>query len=152
MDSTTVYLVLRILCLSLRSVITASAQDQMINIQVLARGNDGQCLSMEERERARNRINRISTQVIASTCSRLGWRRVAFINMTATSYNCPIGLSLTSYSKRTCGQSHTVTTLTFGECSSTWSTFSVGGLTYSRVCGRIRGYQFGATSAFWRHT
>ena len=32
-------------------------------------------------------------------------------------------------------------------CSST--TFSVGGLPYSRVCGRIRGYQVGATTAFF---
>ena len=72
-----------------------------------------------------------------------GWRRVAFINMTDTSYNCPTGLSLTSYySKRTCGRSHT----TQGGCSSI--TFSVGGLPYSRVCGRIRGYQFGSPDAF----
>ena len=63
--------------------------------------------------------------------------------MTDTSYNCPTGLNLTSYSKRTCGQSHTIR----GECSST--TFSVGGLPYSRVCGRIRGYQFGGTNGFY---
>ena len=75
-----------------------------------------------------------------------GWRHVAFINMTDTSYNCPTGLNLTSYSKRTCGRSHT----TIGGCSST--TFSVGGLPYSRVCGRIRGYQFGGTDAFYRST
>ena len=31
-----------------------------------------------------------------------GWRRIAFINMTNTSYSCPSGLVLTSYSKRTC--------------------------------------------------
>ena len=66
-----------------------------------------------------------------------------FINMTDTSYNCPTGLNLTSYSKRTCGRAHT----NGGECSST--TFSVGGLPYSRVCGRIKGYQFGATIAFY---
>ena len=71
-----------------------------------------------------------------------GWRRVAFINMTDTSYNCPTGLGLTSFSKRTCGRSHTNSF----ECSST--TFSVGGLPHSHVCGRIRGYQFGATSGF----
>ena len=65
--------------------------------------------------------------------------------MTNTSYNCPTGLNLTSYSKRTCGRSHTVT---MGGCSTT--TFNVGDLPYSRVCGRIRGYQFGSTSAF-RH-
>ena len=80
------------------------------------------------------------------TCnSTPGWRRVAFINMTDTSYNCPTGLNLTSYSKRTCGRSY----VTYGGCSST--TFSAGGLPYSRVCGRIRGYQFGATDAFWAY-
>ena len=80
-------------------------------------------------------------------CSGPGWRRVAFINMTnsVTSYDCPTGLNLTSYSKRTCGRSHT----TDEECSST--IFSVGGLPYSCVCGRIRGYQFGATGAFGRN-
>ena len=50
---------------------------------------------------------------------------------------------MTSYSKRTCGASHT----TRGGCSST--TFSVGGLPYSHVCGRIRGYQVGSTNAFF---
>ena len=57
-------------------------------------------------------------------------------------YNCPTGLNLTSYSKRTCGRSHTTS-----GCSST--TFSVGGLPYSCVCGKIRGYQFGRTGAFF---
>ena len=66
--------------------------------------------------------------------------------MTDTSYSCPTGLNLTSYSKRTCGRSHT----TLGGCSST--TFSVGGLPYSRVCGRTRAYQFGGTDAFAYYT
>ena len=73
-------------------------------------------------------------------CSGPGWRRVAFINMTDTSYDCPTGLNLTSYSKRTCGAS-----LTTAGCSST--TFSVEG-SYSHVCGRIRGYQIGAVGGF----
>ena len=92
-----------------------------------------------------------SVQEIAACYSNLytcngtpGWRCVAFIDMTDTSYNCPTGLNLTSYSNTSaCGRSHTNS----GECSST--TFSVGGLPYSRVCGRIKGYQFGATNAFW---
>ena len=74
-----------------------------------------------------------------------GWRRVAFINMTDTSYNCPTGLNLTSYSKRTCGRSHTQA----DGCSST--TFNAGNTTFSQVCGRIRGYQFGATAAFYAY-
>ena len=148
------YLTLVVACLSLvpGSVIMISGQGQKTDVQVLERGDDWQCPPMEERERARNRIHQIANSAIIGhiyryTCNGTpGWRRVAFINVTDTSYNCPTGLSLTSYSKRTCGRSHT----TRGGCSST--TFSVGGLPYSRVCGRIRGYQFGSTSAFFRYT
>ena len=127
------------------SVSIASGQVQVTDVKVLERGDDWQCPSMEERERARNEIHQIANSVIASTvCNGTpGWRCVAFIDMTDTSYNCPTGLTLTSYSKRTCGRSHTIE----GGCSSI--TFSVGGLPYSRVCGRIRGYQFGVTSAFY---
>ena len=129
------------------TVLTASGQVQMTNVKILERAvDDGQCPSMEERERAINDIHRIAVHsaTYRFTCNGTpGWRRVAFINMTDTSYNCPTGLNLTSYSKRTCGRSHTERR----GCSST--TFSVGGITYSRVCGRIRGYQFGLTSAFF---
>ena len=139
-----------ILFLSLGSVIIASGQIQMTRDAkvVLPEGdNGGQCPSMEKRESTINEIiNEIITSVSGNKtyiCNRTpGWRRVAFINMTDTSYNCPTGLSLTSYSKRTCGQS-----LTSGGCTST--TFSVGSVPYSQVCGRIKGYQFGATSAFY---
>ena len=152
------------------SVIVASGQGQKTNVRILEGGDDGQCPSIEKRERARNEIHQIISLVIATTtptttvlstttsatttpavttlsttvgiCGTPGWRRVAFINMTDTSYNCPTGLNLTSYSKRTCGASHTIRV----GCSST--TFSVEGSPYSYVCGRIRGYQVGSTTAF----
>ena len=146
-------LMLSVLCLSPNSLIIASSQGKVTDIKVLERSNcDCQCPSMEERERARNEIHQIANSTISAmtrhiymyTCNGTpGWSRVAFINMTDTSYDCPTGLNLTSYSKRTCGRSHT----TQRGCSST--TFSVGGLPYSRVCGRIRGYQFGVTAAFY---
>ena len=137
-----------VLCLSLGSVIIASGQGRMTDIKVLKRGSDWQCASMEERERTINEVHQIANSAIASSiCNGTpGWRRVAFINMTDTSYNCPTGLNLTSYSKRTCGRSHT----TRGGCSST--IFVVGGLPYSGVCGRIRAYQFGSTDAFLQYT
>ena len=80
-------------------------------------------------------------------CGGPGWRRVAFIRMTDTyQLQLPyIGLNLTTYSKRTCGRSHT----TREGCSST--TFSVACLQYSCVCGRIREYQFGVVEAL-RHS
>ena len=127
------------------AVNTVSGQAQMIDIKMLKGGDGGGCALKEERETALDEIHQTVKSLLDShTCNgTLGWRRVAFINMTDTSYNCPIGLNLTSYSKRTCGRGHTNS----GGCSST--TFSVGGLPYSRVCGKIKGYQFGATIAFY---
>ena len=132
----------------------------------------GSCPSTEDKERAFNEINDqvrpILSDLVAAgqvnpttepsialttteqstdpiyTCDGTpGWRRVVFIDMTDTSYNCPPGLSLTSYSKRTCGRAHTLA----ADCSST--AFSIGGSEYSRVCGRIKGYQVGDTAAFY---
>ena len=171
MISTTVYLIFSVLWLMPESVTIANGQGQnlMTDVKVLPESSDdGQCPSMEEREKARNEIHQIiesvlatTTTIASTTCTTMpstttsapimsgtcdcndtpGWRCVAFINMTDTSYNCPTGLILTLYSERTCGNS-----LTDGGCSS--ATFSVGGLSYSRVCGRIMGYQFGETLGF----
>ena len=65
--------------------------------------------------------------------------------MTNTNQQCPSALTLTSYSKRTCGRTSNSNRV----CDST--SFSVGGRSYSRVCGRIIGYQFGIVSAFFRY-
>ena len=126
----------------------AKVQINPVVIRELQRShNTGECSSVEDRERARSEISQAVKAIIAANstvCNGTpGWRRVAFINMTDTSYNCPTGLNLTSYSKRTCGRAHTTNGY---DCSST--AFSVGGLSYSQVCGRIRGYQFGGTGAF----
>ena len=66
--------------------------------------------------------------------------RVANINMTRPNENCPTGFrKVTASGKTMCG----------GQSSSCISTtFSSHGLQYSRVCGKIIGYQFGRTDAF----
>ena len=74
----------------------------MIDAQILDEGGDGQCAPMEASEKVRNEIQRIvNSAILATTGHQLhtcngtpGWRRVAFINMTDTSYNCPAGLNL----------------------------------------------------------
>ena len=87
----------------------ASGQGQVtdtIMIRAFQGGGNGQCSSMEERERARSDIRQIAihSATHSFTCNRTpGWRCVAFVDMTDTSNDCPIGLNLTSYSKRTCG-------------------------------------------------
>ena len=127
------------------SVNTVSGQAQMIDIKMLKGSDGGGCALKKEQEMVLDEIHQTVKSVLGdNTCNGTpGWRRVAFVNMTDTSYNCPTGLNLTSYSKRTCGRSHTIDE----GCSST--TFSVGDLPYSRVCGRIKGYQFGGTVAFY---
>ena len=70
-----------------------------------------------------------------------GWRRVVYLDMTDPNTNCPSGWQLTSHSKRTCGRVSTGLT-----CDNV--TFPVSGGDYSRVCGRIKGYQYQWTDAF----
>ena len=72
-----------------------------------------------------------------------GWIRVAQLNMSEPGATCPPGLTtLQNYSNidhSLCGRS------SFG-CNSTF--FSTYGLNYTKVCGKVRGYQFGHTDAF----
>ncbi len=76
-------------------------------------------------------------------CGGPGWRKVASLDMTDTSQNCPQGLTLTGYSKRSCGRTQTNSR----SCSSV-ITFPVGGGKYSRVCGRAKAYQWGLLLSF----
>ena len=62
--------------------------------------------------------------------------------MTDPNTACPSGWQLTVYSKRTCGR----TSDAMNTCDS--ATFPVTGGEYSRVCGRIKAYQWGGTDAF----
>ena len=71
-----------------------------------------------------------------------GWRRVVYLDMTDPNTNCPSGWQLTSHSKKTCGRVST------GSLTCDSVTFPVSGGDYTRVCGRIKGYQSGATDAF----
>ena len=70
--------------------------------------------------------------------------RVANINMTRPNENCPAGfIKVTDSGKTMCG----------GQASSCISTtFSSHGLQYSRVCGKIIGYQYYTTDAFAPYT
>ena len=76
--------------------------------------------------------------------SREGWMKVADIDMTNSNHQCPIGFKLitrTTPPYRACGRPDRH----FG-CIST--SFATSGIRYSRVCGRILGYQVGSPGAF----
>ena len=71
-----------------------------------------------------------------------GWTRIANLDMTDPNQNCPAGFRLVNRTEpplRTCGRS------VCGVMSTTLPTY---GIEYSRVCGRVVGYQFGHPEAF----
>ena len=70
-----------------------------------------------------------------------GWMRVAYLNMTDTSQQCPEGFRLRSEPKRTCELIDVCTSIFYPSRD----------IQYSKVCGRVRAYQYGAPLAFWRY-
>ena len=75
-------------------------------------------------------------------CSGANWTRVAYLDMTDRTQHCPPAWREFETPTKACGRG----TSEVGSCSSV--TYSVGGRRYSKVCGRIIGYQFGSTNAF----
>ena len=73
-------------------------------------------------------------------CGSKGWTRVALVDMSDNAQSCPGDLTLISSPIRTCGGPTT------GGCAS--AKFSTHGMSYSQVCGRLRGYQVGQPNAF----
>ena len=71
-----------------------------------------------------------------------GWMRVAELDMTDNTTQCPDSLELRTTPLRTCTTVNTARPI----CSS--DMFSVDGVQYSKVCGRIRAYQVGSPDAF----
>ena len=69
-----------------------------------------------------------------------GWMRVASVKMAQSGANCPQGLTQRLINGNNyCGRS-------IIGCQS--NVFSTHGLSYSHVCGRLRGYQYGGPDAF----
>ena len=71
-----------------------------------------------------------------------GWTRVAYLNMSDPSQQCPTDFRLYDESGvRACGRQISL----LGSCNSV--TFSTYGISYSQVCGRVLGYQYGTPGA-----
>ncbi len=69
-----------------------------------------------------------------------GWMRVAYLDTTDPTQQCPSGFELKTDPKRVCVRT------TDQSCTSI--IFSVNEVQYSKVCGQVRGYQDGAPDAF----
>ena len=76
-------------------------------------------------------------------CGGSGWRRVAFLNMTDPTQQCPDSWREHDQdSVRACGHHESGT----ASCSSV--EYSPDGVEYAHVCGRIIGYQFGSPDGY----
>ena len=90
--------------------------------------------------------NNSSTQVycdMTKTCGGVtgGWMRAIKIDMTNSSHTCPSGLKTLTSPKRLCAMN-----INGGGCSS--ATINLHGVEYTRVCGKIIGYQQKTPDAF----
>ena len=71
-----------------------------------------------------------------------GWTRVAYLDMSDLSEECPTGFKLyESNGVRACGRPDS----SVASCQSVQ--FPSNGISYSQVCGRVVGYQYGSTDA-----
>ena len=70
------------------------------------------------------------------------WTRVAYLNMTDSSQTCPSAWATINKPVRACGRRQP----NRGSCNSVF--YSTNRLSYTQVCGRINGYQYGFTDAF----
>ena len=114
-------------------------------------GDDSQtCPSEEHREIVRSKVKNATQSLLQEsviprlhtfTCGgSTGWRRVAYLNMSDPSQQCPsVWLEITT-PHRVCERSNRV------NCEGL--TYSTGSEQYDQVCGRIIGYQIGSPDAF----
>ena len=116
--------------------------------QVLQGGGSRTCLSEEQREILRNEIRNATRSMLGESvvpilqaCGGLGWRRVAYLNMSDPSQQCPSVWQEITTPHRTCGRRST-------SASCEGLTYSTGSEQYDQVCGRIVGYQSGTPDAF----
>ena len=113
---------------------------------IQSRDSTGKCPSTEERQTAIERIqNDVEVRIprMVTECGDGLWYRVAYFDMRDPTQNCPSAWrEYTSNSVRVCGRPVTSS----GSCTATVYTT---GDQYSKVCGRVIGYQYGSPDGFF---
>ena len=128
-------------------IISAQLPRQQITIGpsiINGNGTFQGCPSQQQREGLRQGIKVAVTNALGHDpmvrCGTGQWIQVAYLNMSDSMQSCPSPWQIRSASGvRACGRPSS-------GCHGT--VYSSGGRTYSRVCGRVIGYQFGHTDGF----
>ena len=91
-------------------------------------------------------LNKVYCDMEGVKCGGVGgWTRIGYINMTESPSTCPFGLSPITYSNLDHQLCNKVEPGLAG-CNSAF--FSSLNITYTKVCGRARGYQFRSPDGF----
>ena len=106
------------------------------------------CQTHQERQSAIHSLKEsiseiVSQYMIVPECGEGVWFRVAYLNMNDSTQECPSNWTEISSPVRTCGRPASV-----GAPSCPGVFYSTQSLWYSKVCGRVIGYQDGSTDAF----
>ena len=131
-----------ILLLAVNSAGTATVD--LVNIPGNGETVDGICPAQESREAGIHNIRAsVETAIqVVSNCGPGLWDRVALLNMSTSSHQCPSSWrEYNSGGVRGCRRPRS----SLGSCP---ATFYATSRRYSRVCGRVIGYQIGGTNAF----
>ena len=125
--------------------------------QVLQGGGSQTCPSEEQREIARIEVKNATQKLLQESvvpllqanmtqlptehpCGGSGWRRVAYLNMSDPSQQCPSVWQEITTPHRVCGR--------FTGASCEGLTYPTGSEQFDQVCGRIIGYQLATPDAF----
>ena len=123
--------------------------------QVLQGEGSQTCPSEEQEERVRNEVDNDTERLLQESVVPLlrlqafscggstGWRRVAYLNMSDPSQQCPPVWREYTTPHRVCGRRSTSSS---GGCGGL--NYTTGSEQYDQVCGRIIGYQLGNTDSF----
>ena len=120
--------------------------------QVLQGDGSQTCPSEAQRGITRNVVKNATQRLLRESVVPLptfscggstGWRRVAYLNMSDPSQQCPSVWQEITTPHRVCGRRSTV-----GSCEGL--NYTTGSQQYNQVCGRIIGYQVGHPEAFHR--
>ena len=128
--------------------------------QVLQGDGSQTCPSEAQRERGRNGVKNATRRLLQQSVVPLlqpsqtfscggstGWRRVASLNMSDPSQQCPSAWREITTPHRVCGRRSTTISTSGGSCEGL--NYTTGSEQYDNVCGRIIGYQSGPSSAFF---
>ena len=118
-----------------------------VKIPATAIPSSGQCDTLPDFADTLEALNKVMPAIFPRSpcvCDKHGkaWAPVAYLNMTDSSQTCPSAWATINTPVRACGRQPSNS----GSCDSVF--YSTNRLSYTRVCGRITGYQYGTTDAF----